>query len=130
LAQLFGVEVHLDEEHITDFNRENEEDISLAPDKPRGRPRKRKAGARIAKSASNTGDSATDMTNGVLATTDAEESIVVARKVDAETPETDVEVLNVDAETRKAGPTKTARPPPDNSVESISEILRAAPRVR
>ncbi len=109
LARLLELDIQMEQETIADSDKEQQEEevVKPTPEKTRGRPKAKKGG-------------------GAQVLKPAAKAESVEEKGDAEAPKAD------------AGPAagmatkKVAQPPlPDtSSVESISEILKAAPRVR
>jgi hypothetical protein len=110
LARLLQLDIHMEQETIADSDKEEqmeEEVVKPTPEKTRGRPKAKKGGAaQVLKPAAKA--------------------------------ESDKEKGGDEAPKEVAGPAaalaakKVAPPPPPDtsSVESISEILKAAPRVR
>ncbi len=111
LARLLQLDIHMEQETIADTDKEEEQEeevVKPTPEKTRGRPKVKKSGggAQVQKPAAK-------------AESDEE-------KDGAEAPKADAEPAAALAAKKVAQP-----PPPDtSSVESISEILKAAPRVR
>ncbi len=109
LARLLELDIHMEQETIADSDKEeqDQEVVKPTPEKTRGRPKiKKSGGAQVQKPAAKA--------------------------------ESDEEKDGAEAPKAVAGPAaamaakKVAPPPPPDtsSVESISEILKAAPRVR
>jgi len=112
LAKLLELDIHMEQETIADSDKEEDEKETEkpTPEKIRGRQNKKKGGSRPAKPAAG----------AVEAEPEAEKGGADAAKTVAKT--------GADLAKKKVA---LLPPPSDNSsVESISEILKAAPRVR
>lgn len=103
LARLLEVDLHMEEERITnDTESETERAASATPQKIRGRKRSKKGGR------------------------------AASEKPEAEPLSATVDVVAADSTTPQTGAklAKAAPAPDKNSAESIAEILKSAPRVR